>query len=254
MGMSLLQLPDDLEKRRQQWLWDDFFSYLDTFTWTKGSSGAGAVVIGSGPATQLKLTSGTTANGEAWVASTNKFWQFLANKPLITEARINAQEANTNNLSIFVGYSSAFATGLVTAANPNAFLATTNSSVGFFLSAGSTNWSVVESIGTTQQIIATAEAAVPASDQVLRVEVKPVGTNIEVDFLVGNADTTGGADSAFPVGFQMARETASGYLKPIKIRAALASAVQMGVGVYIRGMSTTSETLLLDYLGALSLR
>lgn len=260
MGMGLLQLPDDLEKRRQQWLWDDFFAYLDTYTWTKTLTGTGTtVVIDGGPATRLDLgNAGSTANAEAMVNTTNAFWQFLSNKPLILEARINAQEANTNNLGLFIGFSSAFATGLL--ANTTGVPNTNMSAAGFYVPAGTTSINVITSVGTTQILTVTDGVFGTAADQVYRVEVYPVGTNIEVSFLMGVADSTGGASGptgsvgTYPVGLEQLRETASGFLKPIKHRIAFAGAAQMKGGVYLKQFSTTAETVKVDYLGLLSLR
>jgi hypothetical protein len=255
MGLGLLQLPDDLEKRRQCWTFDDFEGYVDAVIWTKGVTGTGTTVTNPDAANGiLNLgNAATTANAEAWVATTRKNWLVKAGTNLLFEARINAQEANVNNLSLFAGFSDSFATGLMTNGNPN----TPNvnmSAAGIFLPAGATSYSVITSVGTTQLVTATAELAVPSGDQILRVEVKVVGTSMEVDFLIGNADVMGGADSIAPVGFQQARETASGFLKPIKHRLAFSGINKMGAGVFAKQGSTTPETLRVDYIGALNLR
>lgn len=260
MGMGLLQLPDDLEKRRQQWLWEDFFAYLDTYTWTKGTTGTGTtVVIGSGPATQLSLgNAGSTSNAEAWFATTNAFWKFQANKPLILEARINYQEANTNNGGLFIGFSSAFATGLL--ANSTGVPNTNMSAAGFYVAQGSTAINVITSVGTTQLLTPTDGVIGTSSDQVFRVEVMIEGSNIAVDYLMGVADATGGPSGptgsagTYPVGFEQLRETASGFLKPIKHRLAYSGAAAMKGGVYLKQFTTTAETCLVDYIGLLSLR
>ena len=261
MGMGLLQLPDDLAKRRQQWLWDDFFYYTDTQLWTKAVTGSGGVAIGGGPATQLSLTSGTTLNSEAAVASTNAFWEFLSNKPLIMEARINYQEANTNNGGLFIGFSSGFGGGAgavlqATTGVPN----TSQSAAGFYVAQGSTAINVLTSVGSTQTLTVTDGVIGTTADQVFRVEVMVVGTNVEVDFLMGVADNTGGfsgpstTGGIYPTGFEQLRETASGFNKPIKHRVAYAGAAAMKAGVLLKCFSTTGETCLVDYIGALSLR
>jgi hypothetical protein len=258
VGQQRFDKPDDWEKIRQQWLFDDFFAYLDTFTWTKGVTGGGTaptvIINATTAATQLWLGNvGSASGAEAFVKSTNAFWQWSASHPLHAIFRINAQEANTNNLSIFCGYSDSFATGLVTNANPNAFK-TSSTSCGFFLPAGSTTWSVVLAVAGAPQTVATLEAAVPTGDQYLMVQSDIVGTGIEATFMVGTADTTGGADSTFPVGWQQARETLSGFNKPIKLRAAFSGAAAMAGGVYMRQTSTTPETVKVDFIGLLSLR
>jgi hypothetical protein len=254
MGMQKDDKPDDWIKVRNQWLWDDFFSYLDVYTWTKLLTGTGSTVaLAPGPATQLALSTGTVAGGEAAVWTTNKFWQFQANQPNHCVARINAQEANVNNLSIYVGFTSVNTTGLVTATNPNA-INSNFSGAGFFLPAGSTNWSVVTSIGTAQLITPTIEPAVVSTDQYMVVQADVVGTGLEVTFHVGNAEVRGGADSVAPVGWQQAREGLSGYNKPIKHRLPYAGAAQMVGGVYARGISATAESVRVDFIGLLSLR
>lgn len=256
MGMNLIDLPDDLEKRRNVWYWDDFNAYLDTYTFTKGTTGTGTTVAINSSKNNGWINvgnAGSTTNAEAWFSTTNTNWQLQGVKPLILECRINYQEANGTNGGLFIGFSSAFATGLLvnTTLVPKA---TSMSTVGFVLSAGQTNWYCLTQIGTTQLLTQSAQVAGGSGDQVLRVEVKPVGTNVEVDFLIANAETAGGADSVSPVGFQQTQETASGFLKPIKHRLAYASAAQMGAGVYLKQASTTAETLSVDYLGFLNLR
>lgn len=263
MGMQKFDKPDDWEKIRQTWLFDDFVSYLDTYTFTKGTSGTGTTVAinSSTDASQLWLgNGGSTSGAEAWFATTNKFWKWSAQHPLALVARINAQEANTNALSMFVGFSDSFATGLVTNANPNAFKSS-STSCGFFLPAGSTNWSVVLAVAGTPTVTATIEAAVPTADQYLLVQSDIVGTNVEATFMIGNADNTGGfsgpatAGGVFPTGLQQAREAASGYQKPIKLRAAFSGAAAMSGGVYMRQCgSTTAETVKVDFIGLLNLR
>jgi|SRR5579862_6775324 len=256
MGMNLIDLPDDLEKRRNCWYWDDFFAYLDTYTWTKGQTGTGTTVAINSSKNNGWISlgnAGSTTNAEAWFANTNTDWQLQGVKPLILEARINYQEANGTNGGIFIGFSSAFATGLLV--NTTLFPKLTSmSTVGFVLAAGQTNWYVVTQIGTTQILTQTAQIAGVAGDQLLRLEVKPVGTNVEVDFLIANAETAGGADSVAPVGFQQCQETASGFLKPIKHRIAYAGAAQMSGGFFVKQASTTAETLNVDYVGLLNLR
>jgi hypothetical protein len=258
MGMGKLNKPNEWEFIRQNWLFDDFFAYTSGGIWTSLAS-TGTVTIGSGPATTVNLASGTSAGNEAAVWSTNKFFQFQANKPLDSCFRINAQEANTNNLSMFVGFSSLVTTGLVTNANPNA-ISSNFTGCGFFLPAGSTNWSVVSSVGTTQLITPTIEAAGATADQYLQVQVDIVGTNIEATFMVGNADNTGGFSGpatqggVFPTGLQQAREGLSGFNKAIKHRLAYSGAAQMSGGVYLRSASNTSETVKVDLIGLLGLR
>lgn len=254
MGQQRFDKPDDWEKIRQEWLFDDFKAYLDTFTWTKFVQGTGSTVsIGTGPRSFLVLGGGTVAGNEAAVFATNKFWQWSANHPTHAIFRINSQEANVNNQSLVVGFTSINGTGLVTNANPNA-LNGNFTGCGFFLPAGSTNWSVFTSVGTTQIISATLEAAVPTGDQYLMVQADVVGTNVEATFMVGNADPTGGADSVFPTGWQQARESLSGFNKAIKHRVAYSGAAQMTGGVYLRQTSATAETVNVDFVGLLNMR
>jgi hypothetical protein len=250
MGMGLLQLPDDLEKRRQVWTWDDFVSYTDTQLHTK----SGSVTNSDGANGLLTIATGGSANNEAWVATTRKNWLMQSNRPLLYECRLNYTEANTNTCAIFAGFSSAFAAGLLvdTTLVPKT---TTMSTVGIWKSTGDTVWRALTQIGTAQTVSTSIESTQLAGvDQILRIEVKVVGSNVEVDFLVGQADTTGGADSAFPVGFQQLREGSSGFQKPIKHRVAYAGAVKMGAGVFVKTGSANVETVTLDYEGVLNLR
>lgn len=255
MGQQKFDKPDDWEKIRQTWLFDDFVAYLDTFTFTKTVSGSGAAVSinSSTAASQLIITGGTTNTGQAMFATTNKFWQWSANHPLHLICKINVAEANTNNLGVFVGYSDTFASGLIGTGNPATFNSSTTS-CGFFLAPGSTTWSVVLAVAGAPTVTATLESAVPTGDQYLLVQSDIVGTNVEATYMVGTAETTGGADSVFPVGWQQARESASGFNKPIKLRAAFSGAAAMSGGVYLRQASTTAETIKVDFIGLLNLR
>jgi hypothetical protein len=256
VGQQRFEKPDDWEKIRQTWLFDDFTAYLDTFTFTKTVSGAGTTVIINNVDDQSALllgNAGSTSGAEAMFASTNKFWKWKASHPLDLIAKVNIQEANTNNCSVFVGYSDSFATGLVTNANPNAFKAS-STSCGFFLPSGSTTWSVVLAVAGAATVTATLESAVSATDQYLMVQTDIVGTNIEATFMTGLFEPVGGADSGFPTGWQQCREAASGFAKPIKLRAAFSGAAAMGGGVYMRQTSTTPETIRADFLGLLNLR
>jgi hypothetical protein len=146
--MYLNEMNDDLVNRRQTWLWDDFLFYLDTYAWTKGGSGNATNVPTGLPNGILQVKTNTSANGEAWVSATNLAWQFAAGKPLIYEARINYQEANVNQAGIFMGFSSAFATGLLQ--NTTLVPATSFYGAGIYKQAGDTTWRLITSNGTDQ--------------------------------------------------------------------------------------------------------
>src|SRR6516165_989104 len=108
MGQQRVDKPDDLLKQRNQWIWDDFTAYLDTWTFTKGTSGTGTTVAinaASAASTILIGNAGSTAGAEAWIATTNKFWQWAANRGLYLYSKVNVAEAAVNNCSLFIGYS-----------------------------------------------------------------------------------------------------------------------------------------------------
>ena len=256
MGLQKNDKPDDWIKIRNQWLWDDFLTYTSPSVWTTGTSGTGTTVAlnAASAASQVLIgNAGSTVGAEAWVATTSKFWAWSANHPLHLCAKISVAEAATNNCSLFVGFSDSFATGLVSSANPNAFKAS-STSCGFFLPAGSTNWSVVLAVAGAPTVVATIENAVSAVDQYLEVQTDIVGNGIEATFRVGLYETIGGADSIAPVGTQQAREGASGYNKPIKLRLPYAGAAAMAGGVYLRQITAAAETVKVDLLGLLNLR
>jgi len=252
MGQQVLRLPDDLAVGlREQWLWDEYLTYTSGGLWTSLATGTATVGLAAGPPSQIALNTLAVLGQDCAVFATGKFWQFGANKRLRFVTRINAQEANVNNLSIFAGFTSMTSTGLVTSTNPNA-LNGNFSGAGFFLPSGSTNWSVAASVGTAQQIFASAEAAVPAGDQELEVRVDSVGSGLEASFWVGTAEPTGGADSVAPVKAQQARDPV--FFKTLKCHLPYAGALPMSAGVYIRNCSATAETARVDYCGLQSSR
>jgi len=253
MGQQVLNMPDDLRIVRDQWLWDEFFTYTTGGVWTSLIGGTATVGLGAGPPSQVALNTLAVLGQEAGIFATNKFWQFGANKRLRFTTRINAQEANVNNLSIFAGFTSMNTTGLVTSTNPNA-LNGNFTGAGFFLPSGSTNWSCALSIGTTQQIIPSVEAAVPAGDQELSVDIQIVGAGLEVSYWAGTAEPAGGADSVAPIKAQLCRDTSGRPSSWIKNRLPYAGALAMTGGVYIRNCSATAETARVDYVGLQTLR
>src|SRR5262249_41833729 len=91
------------------------------------------------------------------------------------------------------------------------------------------------------------------TNQILRIQVDAVGTNLEATFAVGQRDTVG-TDAVFPAGLTQMREASSGFNKPIKLRIASTSSVAMALGVIMKQFSATSETLVVDYMAAAILR
>lgn len=255
MGQSIIDLTDDLRLRRVVDLWDDFHFYSDGTLWTKGTTGAGSPTVTNVDNVNglMRIFGGTTANDEAWLATTRK--NFLpqsaptasplpAGKTLVCEARINFQEANTNNACIYFGFCDSFATGLLTASTgvpKNSF-----SGMGIYLQQGDTTpvWRTIVSNGSTQsKHTANGQVAAPglATDQTLRIEARVMSATVcEVVYFVDNQ----------PV-FDAAVTNAN---FRVKDQFTYTSLNKMGVGVYLLNVSTTAETVLVDYIGAWQLR
>ncbi len=235
MGLPLVPELDALLKgQRVAWVWDDFQSYTDGQMWTKGGA-SNAIAASDHNNGWLSIITGGSQNNEAWVASTRKNWQFRLGAPMEFVCRINFAEANVNTAAIYAGFSSAFATGLISTSTAAA-LASSFSGAGFYLFTGSTTWGCATSIGTTQQTQLSNVAASPnTNDQTLRVVVKP-------NQALGVAEVTFAIDGN-PV-------LDPSQKKPTELKQIItySGAARMGIGVYVQTNSGNAETLNLDFI------
>lgn len=247
-GMKLTDFYD-IAHRRTVNLFDDWITYVDTQVWTKGTAGAGSPSVTNSDNLNglLTLATGTTANDEAWVATTRKNWIVTASCAMVFETRINYQEANTNNAAIFCGMTDSFASGLMAAGG--ASLKSSFTGFGIYKIAGVSGtqyWRTVSSVTTTQTTNLSVTNTQPNvlttafGDQILRICVNPISTTVaEVTYFVNDVQL---------------RATASpGTTYPIKDQYTFAS-TKLAAGCYAQGASTTSETINNDYICVENLR
>lgn len=247
--MGLLESGPFLRQRRGSYVFDDFHAFTNAALWTDGGTGgntAFAVTNADGVNGLLTCNTNAAANNEVWVATTRKNWlggQTLvgtnqAGGVLVFEARINYQEANTNVAGIFVGFSSAFATGLLAAGAGS--LKTNMSAFGVYKLSGSTTWGLISSNGTTQLITLSDKSSVSSNDQILRVEVRTVpGSQVEVSAWLDDLPLL---DPSMP------------FPRPIKHRITDTSLLKMAGGVYVQAGDANAQTLNIDYIGIENLR
>lgn len=141
-----------LALRRNQWLFEDGFDVGTSGSWTNtlGTSAAAAVASGF-PSAYTLTTAAGTSNNNASRQCANAMWFPQTNQGLYYWSRIKLNQGNTNQASVFCGFSSTFASGLMQSG-----MGSVNSNFtgcGFFLQGGGTTWSIVVSNGTTQTIV-----------------------------------------------------------------------------------------------------
>lgn len=239
--MNILQMTPTLRLAAQQFeLFDDFLWYISPHMWTSlaadGGVTAPAIVTG-GVGGQVTMASGTTDNNEVAVISTNGVFKMADSKPIVFEAKVQFTEAATNAANVFAGLSSLAAANQLADDGAGPAAGTSQSTIGIYKVDGETVWRTVSQKATTQTATKTTTTAGGSSFQKLRVECQPVdATNCEVTYYVDDV---------------LLRDT-NGY--PIKDLVAYSSAAAMKAVVYLKGGSTTSETLLCDYAYAAQLR
>ena len=240
MGMKLLS-PTPLTTgviRRQFEIFDDFKNYTAAeANYTATLTDSGTVAAGDVACGVVTLTpsDGTVAdNDEAYLSTVQEVFLFAADKPIFAEARIQFTEANTDDANVIFG--------LMSAAAANALLddgggpAASYSGAVFFKVDGGTTWWVETSIGGTQTTTATNITAGGSAYQTLTIECVPVGSVVEVSFLV---------DGVYCV-------DASGVR--IKHRITLGSPTEMDLFAGVKNGGANNQTLLIDYMGATQLR
>jgi hypothetical protein len=190
-------LPELLRLRNQFTIQDDFLRDVDSADWVTTLSDSGAASVGDAAGGVLAIvpSDGTVAdNDEGYVESANETFRFVADKPLLFEARVQFTEANTDDANILVGLMDAVAANSLqdNGAGPPA----SYSGAVFFKIDGGTVWQTETSLSTTQttnELTSTnvnnlskkAQTAGGAAYQVLRIEYMPYSsTNAYVTFFV----------------------------------------------------------------------
>lgn len=239
-GVSKVSLPDiAFHQRLSHLLRDDFDDYTDTGRWTKLAADAGATVANpDGVDGLITLTTGAVDNNEAMLKSTRKSFLFANNKPCMADFRINYAEGATNAANVAVGFCSAFAADLLL--DNGAGPAASFSGALIYKVDGGTVWKCVSSLGATQIISTSTAVAGGSVDQDLRIECQFLSaTIVRITFFVDGAPLVD-ASQARP--------------QPISHDLTYTSAALMGVGVYLKAGSGTSEVLNWDSIFAAQTR
>lgn len=251
MSQKSLPLGPFLEKRRGFYVFDDFEQYVDTQRWTKFVDGSSTVAInkgsypGAGVNGWLDFTTDASVNDGAGIGLTNFPLQIRDGDPINFECRLNYTEANTNGAIIAVGVADVFKTSSATLLqNTNLGPVTNFNGAMIFKVQGSTSWKCITSIGTTQSIDTSTQSTVSTSDQILRIEMRPVqnGGLLEVNFWIFDVEAINNNAQVIPP-------------KPIKHRVSYTSPMaNMGAGVCLKNGVAGGETLHLDYITVEQLR
>jgi hypothetical protein len=190
-------LPELLRLRNQFTTQDDFLRDVDSADWVTTLTDTGTASVGDAAGGILALvpSDGTVAdNDEAYVESANETFRFVADKPLLFEARVQFTEANTDDANILVGLMDAVAADALVdnGGGPKA----SYSGATFFKVDGGTVWQCETSVTTTQttteltaanvnNLAKRAVTAGGAAYQTLRIEYMPYSaTNAYVSFFV----------------------------------------------------------------------
>lgn len=203
-------------------------------SWTNTDTGGGSGTAFT--AGYLTITTGATSNNLGLRALTNARIAMATGLPAAFEVRLKFTEASTNQANLFVGFSSALPSDTLQA-SPSGPL-TSFTGCGFFKEAGTTNWQIINSVGTVQNIVNlsstnTLNKQTPASGggafQVLRVEISNVtATSAEVVYMLDSGT--------------------SGPVEVYKQTWTWTGAVAMSAGVEIKAGTTASEVLTVDYM------
>jgi hypothetical protein len=239
--MNIVKLSDAMLKLAGQFeFYDDFHWFISPHAWTSLSADAGVTapaIVSGGTGGRLTMASGTTDNNEVGAMGTNGVFKILVDKPIVVEARVQFAEAATSAANVFVGLSSVAAANQLKddGAGPDA--AASQTTIGIYKVDGETVWRCVSQKATTQTVTQSTTTAGGSADQTLRIECQPVdSTTAEITFYVDGAAL---------------RDSNNLVIKHV---VTFASAAAMKKVIYLKGGSTTSETLVADYFAVAQLR
>ncbi len=236
------------EMRRNAYIWDDGWDVQSGQAWTNtlgASAAATAAAATSGLVTNLNVPTGCivlataagTANSNAARWQTNKSLAPSQDMGLRYACRFLCAQQNTNQVNLFLGLSSTWASGLMQ--NANAGPNTNFSGAGFYLAGAGTTWGVIVSNGTTQTLQSlTGTSLIPQSRNAGNVAIAD-GTWHTLEVLINPTSSTF-AEVVFNVDY------VTKYVIP---EWAFTSLIQMGAGAYVNSGSTATnaEYLNVDY-------
>lgn len=241
---NLLDMPDNIARRRQYELFDDFLWYSDTLNWTKVLTGGATIAVNDGPAGILTISGiDSTLDREAYLRSTTAIYLFAAGKPVALEAMLQWSEANTNKADIIFGLMNSVASGAL--GNGGTGPKTSFSGAVLYKLRNGTSWNAMASIGSTQTSNLSNQLTNAANNLAttytrLRIEFRPIpgGSTGEVTYFVDG---------------QQLKDTGNPP-RPIKHVITYTGAVNMQLMVGLKQGSTSPEVLNVDYLSAWQMR
>jgi hypothetical protein len=193
--MKLVDRGPYYDKRRSNFIEDNFNWYVDIHQWTKLASDGSATVAHGGDASPpyVLLTTAATDNNECHLKSTNESFIFASDRPIFGETKILLSEAATDDANLFSGFVNAAGADLMV--DDGAGMKTSASGFGIFKVDGGTVWKCWSSLSTTQTITTSTKTAGGSTAQVLAYEAQPINsTDIDVYFWVDGVqlqDTNG---------------------------------------------------------------
>lgn len=240
--MNVLRMPQWLKEIGDtHGVADDFHWYISPHQWTNLAADAGttAPALAAGNAAVggvLTMASGTTDNNEVGLATTTAVFRPTAGRPLFAEGLIQFTEAATSAANVAFGLASGFGADLLVdnGAGPRA----SGALALIYKVDGETVWRFVTRNGSAVTVSQSLDTAGGAAFQRLAIEV--------VDVLADTCTVVPTVDG------RQLRNAATN--QPIVHQLGLASLAAMQLCAYLKCGSTTSETLLVDYLGCAQAR
>lgn len=239
---KLLDLPDEARLGRRVFgFFEDFFEFVTADLWTVATTTDGTATLGdaAGGIMSILTAVATEDNEHTVLATTKELFLFAADKPILFEARVDFDEANTDDANMYVGLMSA--AGTTPMQDDGAGPKGTMSGMGFFKVDGGTVWQCISSLGTSQTI--TELSATNANN------------------ISGVAQTAGGAYQTLCCEFRPWSSTKAEVLFFIdgtlvaKHDLVFTSATEMNVALVAKdGSAANEETLRVDYVSCYQLR
>ena len=224
--------PTLLRARNNFEIFDDFLNYVTTDLWTSDTTDDNDVAPAVGDAEHgiLTLSATTDDNEETGVFSTRELALFQADCTMVFETRLQYAEAATSAANVAVGMCDAPNIDDWITDNGGA-LATSGSGMAIYKLDGGTVWRGNVEINGTVKDDASTQTAGSASYVRLTLEARAVdATNLEVMYFLDD----------LPLLLSTGR--------PILHTIAYASATEMNLQLYLKIGSTTTETVLVDYV------
>lgn len=235
--MRILQQAREVFERRQFKLWDDFSYYTSGELWTNLAVDGGVTAFAESDAVSgvIQGATGATDNNEIGIFTTVEQFLLSADRPIYGCALLQYTEANTDDANVAVGFANAAGANLLS--DDGAGDNINSSGILIFKVDGGTVWRCAcENNGTIVETESTRTAG-GATYQLLEIFGSPVdGTNYSFTYFVDGVEL---------------RDTNN---RPIQHTLAYASATEMDFGAYVKAGSANSETLNIDFLGAVQLR